>query len=54
MRRSLFFIAEGGTFAESCELAAALEAVLDERALDMPDCVFTHSPIPANKVNDFM
>ncbi|XP_047510281.1 uncharacterized protein LOC125053103 isoform X2 [Pieris napi] len=41
--------AEGGTFAESCELAAALEAVLDERALDMTD-VFTNSPVPANKM----
>ncbi|CAK1553880.1 unnamed protein product [Leptosia nina] len=42
--------AEGGTFGESCELAAALEAVLDERALDMPDCVFQHSPLPGNKM----
>ncbi|CAH0690113.1 unnamed protein product [Spodoptera exigua] len=53
--------AEGGAaFAESSELAAALEAVLDERVLDervldervldertldsIADCVFTHSP----------
>ncbi|XP_073950513.1 uncharacterized protein isoform X2 [Choristoneura fumiferana] len=43
--------AEGGSsFAESSELAAALEAVLDERVLDeraldsIADCVFTHSP----------
>ncbi|KAJ8723982.1 hypothetical protein PYW07_007962 [Mythimna separata] len=48
--------AEGSTaFAESSELAAALEAVLDERVLDervlderaldsIADCVFTHSP----------
>ncbi|KAJ0173687.1 hypothetical protein K1T71_010836 [Dendrolimus kikuchii] len=47
--------AEGGTpFAESSELAAALEAVLDERGLDervlderaldnIADCVFTHT-----------
>ncbi|CAG4986690.1 unnamed protein product [Colias eurytheme] len=34
----------GSTFAESSELAAALEAVLDERALDMPECVFSQSP----------
>ncbi|XP_059053259.1 uncharacterized protein LOC131847655 [Achroia grisella] len=38
--------AEGGApFAESSELAAALEAVLDERALDsIADCVFTAHP----------
>ncbi|XP_026760762.2 uncharacterized protein LOC113519765 [Galleria mellonella] len=38
--------AEGGApFAESSELAAALEAVLDERALDsIADCVFTAQP----------
>ncbi|XP_050669564.1 uncharacterized protein LOC126968593 [Leptidea sinapis] len=43
--------AEGSSaFAESSELAAALEAVLDERVLDeraleIPDCVFSESPV---------
>lgn len=52
-------LAEGASsFAESSELAAALEAVLDERVLDeraldsIADCVFTHSPHAAKpKVN---
>lgn len=40
MLHELLFTAEAsGTFVESSELAAALEA-LDERALDNIDCVF--------------
>ncbi|VVC96431.1 unnamed protein product [Leptidea sinapis] len=44
-------LTEGSSaFAESSELAAALEAVLDERVLDeraleIPDCVFSESPV---------
>ncbi|XP_063387143.1 uncharacterized protein LOC134673133 [Cydia fagiglandana] len=39
-----FFNQGGSSFAESSELAAALEAVLDERALDSIGDVFQHSP----------